>query len=445
MFADDLTWTELDDAEHNEAAFAQMKPVAEVLEAHPWLRGVRADRGEGGLLPLGARLRAGVRAAGRVRPAGRQPAVGAAGLGRQPRAGGGRRVVRAGGQAGGGGGARAAGRTCWTRGTSGTWTSGRRWRGRARTWAARSTGPSSRAYSPTSTAASWTAHGEACSAGGIVGLIHPESHFTEAAGWRVATGRPIDGCGGIGSSATCSSLFEDRQRRRVRCIDLRATAGAAFLKRVVALPAGRRRSLPAARRQRVGAGHRGRRRQVGPYVRTLARIIEVDESVLADWAALIDEPGTPPLEARMLRPVNRSSQQVLDKLARPRASVQCRSNGPPAGTRRPTGTAGYFVGRSAVPESLEDVILQGPHFTVATPYAQQPNPTMRSNKDYTAWDLEDAGRSGRSRVRTISAPSRRRVLRWLSALERHAGEPVLAPGLAPHGRLVHRSHPCTQR
>ena len=49
--------------------------------------------------------------------------------------------------------------------------------------------------------------------------------------------------------------------------------------------------------------------------------------------------------------------------------------------RRPLGRAG----------SLDDVILQGPHFTVATPYAQQPNPTMRSNKDYTAWDLEVLG------------------------------------------------------
>ena len=37
MFAGDLTWTELDDAEHNEAAFAQMKPVVEVVQAHPWL------------------------------------------------------------------------------------------------------------------------------------------------------------------------------------------------------------------------------------------------------------------------------------------------------------------------------------------------------------------------------------------------------------------------
>ena len=42
--------------------------------------------------------------------------------------------------------------------------------------------------------------------------------------------------------------------------------------------------------------------------------------------------------------------------------------------------AGYFIEQSAVPTRLEDVILQGPHLTVANPYAQQPNPTMRSNR-----------------------------------------------------------------
>ncbi|MDN5914706.1 MAG: restriction endonuclease subunit M [Pseudonocardia sp.] len=119
-----------------------------------------------------------------------------------------------------------------------------------------------------------------------------------------------------------------------------------------------------------------------------ARIIEVDEDVLAGWAALIDEPGTPAAEARMLRPVTRSSQEVLDKIAEaPRFGVVDFSwtRGWEEDSDR---RAGYFVARSAVPESLDDVILQGPHFTVATPYARQPNPTMRSNKDYTDWDLE---------------------------------------------------------
>ena len=33
----------------------------------------------------------------------------------------------------------------------------------------------------------------------------------------------------------------------------------------------------------------------------------------------------------------------------------------------------------------------GPHFTVATPFAKQPNRTMRSKGDYAAWELEDLG------------------------------------------------------
>ena len=118
-----------------------------------------------------------------------------------------------------------------------------------------------------------------------------------------------------------------------------------------------------------------------------ARLIRSTDGA-RDWAALIDEPGTPPLEARLLRPITASSQQVLDKLATaPRFGAVRTSTGPRGWHETADQSCGYFVGRSAVPESLDDVILQGPHFTVATPYAQQPNPTMTSNKDYTAWEL----------------------------------------------------------
>ena len=114
-------------------ASAQMKPVADVLAAHPWLGVCERDRRAGGLLPLGAGLRPGLCAAGRVRPAGREPAMGAAGLGRQPRTGRGRRV-----RSGWPTSQRwqlcaSGGSTCWTTGMSGTSTSGRRWLGRART------------------------------------------------------------------------------------------------------------------------------------------------------------------------------------------------------------------------------------------------------------------------------------------------------------------------
>ena len=47
----------------------------------------------------------------------------------------------------------------------------------------------------------------------------------------------------------------------------------------------------------------------------LERIVEVTKSQLSTWAALIDEPGTPSSEARMLYSVNRASAKVLDKIA----------------------------------------------------------------------------------------------------------------------------------
>ncbi|WP_280470104.1 DNA methyltransferase [Nocardia farcinica] len=118
------------------------------------------------------------------------------------------------------------------------------------------------------------------------------------------------------------------------------------------------------------------------------RIIKVTESELARWAALIDEPGTPPAEARIMSPVNRASAEVLEKIAAaPRISdvgFQWTAGWHESADRK----LGYFESRSAVPTRWSDVILQGPHLTVATPIYQQGNPTMRSSADYSLIDLE---------------------------------------------------------
>lgn len=118
------------------------------------------------------------------------------------------------------------------------------------------------------------------------------------------------------------------------------------------------------------------------------RIIEVTEPQLSTWAALIDEPGTPPGEARMLYPVNRASAEALDKIAAaPRLGdidFQWTRGWEEDRDRR----LGLFKSSSAIPDRWEDVILQGPHLTVGTPLFKQPNETMRSNKDYTEIDLE---------------------------------------------------------
>jgi len=49
---------------------------------------------------------------------------------------------------------------------------------------------------------------------------------------------------------------------------------------------------------------------------------------------------------------------------------------------------GYIRADTRIPPSWSEVILQGPHFTVATPFAKQPNEECRHNQDYSPWDLE---------------------------------------------------------
>ncbi|MDJ0457722.1 class I SAM-dependent DNA methyltransferase [Arthrobacter sp. NQ7] len=118
------------------------------------------------------------------------------------------------------------------------------------------------------------------------------------------------------------------------------------------------------------------------------RIINVDESVLGVWADILDEPGTPAVQARMVYPVNQASSRVLEKLSKaPRVrelGLQYSSGWNETTDRK----NGYFEVGSAVPNSWADVILQGPHFTVANPFAKQPNATMKNNLDWTEIDLE---------------------------------------------------------
>ncbi|WP_181699357.1 DNA methyltransferase [Nocardia sp. GTS18] len=122
------------------------------------------------------------------------------------------------------------------------------------------------------------------------------------------------------------------------------------------------------------------------------RIIVVTESLLATWAALIDETGTAPETARMLYPVNRASAAVLNKLAAaPRIADKpfFWTSGWNETTDRKLG---YFQATSAIPKKMDEAILQGPHITVATPLFKQPTETMRNNLDTTEIDLMSIGK-----------------------------------------------------
>lgn len=107
------------------------------------------------------------------------------------------------------------------------------------------------------------------------------------------------------------------------------------------------------------------------------RIVKVTEVELATWALLIDEPDTPPDEARMIYPVNRASVEVLNKIASASRLGSVAFEWATGWHESADLKRGFFKASSAVPENWAQVILQGPHFTVATPLFQAGNATMR--------------------------------------------------------------------
>ncbi|WP_028961373.1 hypothetical protein [Streptomyces sp. UNC401CLCol] len=119
-----------------------------------------------------------------------------------------------------------------------------------------------------------------------------------------------------------------------------------------------------------------------------ARLIHVDSNRLSEWNRLGGDPSTPDSQAALLYPVTTSEQGAVAALAR----VNQRLN-----AFKPKITRGYDEANakkdglirwnSSSPEDFADVILQGPHFGIGTPFNKQPNIPCKSNKDYETWDL----------------------------------------------------------
>ncbi|EKX65384.1 hypothetical protein STRIP9103_05465 [Streptomyces ipomoeae 91-03] len=119
------------------------------------------------------------------------------------------------------------------------------------------------------------------------------------------------------------------------------------------------------------------------------RIVQVDSQVLASWAAVIDEPGTPAEQARVLRAVTVDDNEALRILsAFPERLHDHHYWWSRDLDEKGAKERGVIERRTTVPETWGEVVIQGPHFSVAIPFAKQPNPGCKSNKDYTDWDLE---------------------------------------------------------
>ncbi|OBG56594.1 restriction endonuclease subunit M [Mycolicibacterium fortuitum] len=221
---------------------------------------------------------------------------------------------------------------------------------------------------------------------GSIGLIHPDSHFTErrANKLRRATYRRLRRHWQFRNEL---KLFAEIQHTRHFAVHVYGRdADVRFLQAASLYhPDTVERSL---RHDGAGAPPGVKDDQGRWDVRPHAeRIINISETELTTWAALIDEPGTPALEARMLYPLGRLSAQVLDKIAlSPRVGTETLEiswGWDEAAARR----AGYIIADCGTPRLWGDCILQGPHITVSNPLFQEPTGGA-SGKEYAEINME---------------------------------------------------------
>lgn len=228
---------------------------------------------------------------------------------------------------------------------------------------------------------------ENASADGVISLIHPESHFTEkkAAPLRAEAYRRLRRHWQFINEA---QLFE---------IDHHVTYGihvygfrrdeADF---IMAASLYRPETVERSFKHDGSGSLPGMKDPEGDWdMRPHAeRLVHVTTETLEAWKSILDSPDTPASEARMVYPINTLSMGVLTKLADSPRIDDLALHYSRGWDETIDRKKGYFEIGSAVNESWNDVILQGPHFTVANPFSKIPNPTMKNNLDWTEVDLE---------------------------------------------------------
>ena len=124
------------------------------------------------------------------------------------------------------------------------------------------------------------------------------------------------------------------------------------------------------------------------------RIINVTDETLQIWHAVMEDDSVPVRQTRMVYTVNSTAADVLATLSRqPRAGaldLQFSRGWDESRDRK----KGYFESRWGVPQSWNDVILQGPHLYVGDPDVQVTEP-----------DDEDTIRTGQRPILRRSQPT----------------------------------------
>jgi hypothetical protein len=120
-----------------------------------------------------------------------------------------------------------------------------------------------------------------------------------------------------------------------------------------------------------------------------ARITEVDADRLASWHALLEDTDTPVDQTRMVYAVNRATADVLAKLSAAPRLGELGLEFSAGWHEKNDRTKGYFDVEWGPVDTWDQAILQGPHLFVANPFYKSPNPSLSNNKDWSPVDLEE--------------------------------------------------------
>ena len=221
---------------------------------------------------------------------------------------------------------------------------------------------------------------------GSIGLLHPESHFTDekAGPLREAAYRRLRRHWQFVNELKLFSEIHDlviygvhiygeaRQEPRF----LHATA--------LYHPETVTRSL-----RHDGSGEEPGFKHEGRWDRRphASRIQTVTLDTLAAWREVLGEEG-PRIRTRMVYTVNSTTTKVLNKLAQAERIGSLDLGFSRGWDESIDRQKGRFEQRWGEVEAWEDAILQGPHLHVATPFFKSPNSTMKHNQDWTEVDLE---------------------------------------------------------
>jgi hypothetical protein len=119
-----------------------------------------------------------------------------------------------------------------------------------------------------------------------------------------------------------------------------------------------------------------------------SRIVTVTEETLASWHTVLEDESVPMRHSRMVYAVSHSIAAVLDKLSKARriGDLQLEFS---AGWNETTDfKRGLFKKAWGPVRTWDEAILQGPHIFVGNPFYKSPNESMTSNKDWSPIDLE---------------------------------------------------------